>query len=152
MRKKYNTTKFNFNFLNKFDTAKEEEIYLGIVEITNFVELQSDLSDEDLDFMYSKISETIINNMEKSEQVYKSDKDEYVLAIFAKDEKQANHKLNYIANLLSQITQNSHKPEIIIGACNCYIENNSNLYEAQKIARNALELASKDKKVVIKNA
>ena len=149
---KYINSKFNFSFSNKLENSYEEEMFLSIVEIANFSDIEASSTQEDLDFINSKISQTIINIIDKNEQVYRNDKDEYVVVIFAKDEKQALHKLNYIANTLNQISHNSLKPEIAIGASNCTVENNFNIQEAQKIARNALETASKERKVVINNA
>ena len=149
---KYINSRFNFGFSNRFEIPSEEEMFLGIVEVANFSDIEATSTEEDLDFINSKISQSIIKNIDKNEQVYKNDKDEYVVVIYAKDEKQATHKLNYIANTLNQISHNSLKPEIVIGASNCTIDNNFNIQEAQKNARNALEMTSKDRKVVINNA
>ena len=147
---RYSSNKLDINFLNKFDETQKEDLYLGIVEVVNFSEIESSLSEEELDIINSKISEKIINYLEKDEQVYKNDKDEYIIVIFAKDEKQAKHKFMYIANTLNQISYESYSPEVVIGVSNCNISNSFNTYEAQKIARNALDLTSKQEKVVIK--
>ena len=147
---RYSSNKLDINFLNKFDETQKEDLYLGIVEVVNFSEIESNLSEEELDIINSKISEKIINYLEKDEQVYKNDKDEYIIVIFAKDEKQAKHKFMYIANTLNQISYESYSPEVVIGVSNCNISNSFNTYEAQKIARNALDLTSKQEKVVIK--
>jgi len=138
--------------LNKFDNIKNEaNMHFAIIQIANFSELNSKLSQEDLDIINSKISEKIIECLDKKEQVYKNDEDEYNIVIFTKDEKHARYRLEYILKELEEIFYDTYKIEIFIASANCYIEGNFNIIEAQKQARKLLDETHQDK-VVIYNA
>jgi len=150
---KYSLNLFDFPFQNKHDTKSEKEAtYLGIIEILNFETLEEELTSEELDMLNLKISDKIIKCLDINEQIYKNAKDEYIIMIFANDNKQANHKLNYIANAINSIQYEEYKLEIVIGASNCIIDNTFDVTEAKKTARLALDTATKQEKVVIKNA
>lgn len=150
---KYSLNLFDFPFQNKHDTKSEKEAtYLGIIEILNFETLEEELTSEELDMLNLKISDKIIKCLDINEQIYKNAKDEYIIMIFASDNKQANHKLNYIANAINSIQYEEYKLEIVIGASNCIIDNTFDVTEAKKTARLALDTATKQEKVVIKNA
>ena len=127
-------------------------MYIAIIEIMNFDNLEEELSEEELDIINMKISERIIKCLDINEQIYKNAKDEYIIMIIALDEKQAYHKLNYMANMINSISFNGYDINAAIGASNCIIDNVFDVTEAQKTARLALDLVTKTEKVVIKNA
>ena len=152
-KNKYSSSKFDFPFLNKTETKKEKtQMYIAIIEIMNFDNLEEELSEEELDIINMKISERIIKCLDINEQIYKNAKDEYIIMIIALDEKQAYHKLNYMANMINSISFNGYDINAVIGASNCIIDNVFDVTEAQKTARLALDLVTKTEKVVIKNA
>jgi len=131
---KYFLDKFDF----KFDDLNKNEIYTGIIEIINYIDIISNLSDDELDIFNSKIVEKLINCLNTNEQIYKNEEDEYSIVIFAKDDNNAIQKFNYILNSIKEINMNV-KIEIMIGITNCKIDGHYNFHEAQKIARNAIE-------------
>jgi len=138
--------------LNKFDNFKNSEnMHFGIIQVSNFSDLIQNLSQEDVDIINSRISETIIECLEKNEQVYKNDEDEYDVVIFTKDEKHAKYRLKYILNEIQEITYNTYKLEIFIAACSCNLGGNFNIVEAQKCARKILEESTHQDNVVIYN-
>lgn len=135
---------------NKFKNIKnEQDIYFGIIQITNYLELKTNLSQEEMDVINSKISEKIINYFEEDEQIYRNYEDEYDIVIFAKDKKQLMQRLNFIANEINLISDDENKIETFIIATSCMIENVFNIIEAQKIAKEALDLDYEEEKVVI---
>ena len=138
--------------LNKFFNIKNNQnTHFGIIQISNYSDLVQNLSQEELDIINSKISEKIIECLDKNEQVYRNDEDEYDIVIFTKDEKHARYRLEYILKELQEITYNTNKMEIFICACSCYIENNFNINEAQKRTRKILEETIHQESVVICN-
>lgn len=145
---KYTLNKHEFNPLEKIDSMKNS--YVGIMQIINFSDLKTRLNLEEIDTLNSKISEKIISLIEKNEQIYKNDEDEYNIVIFAKDNKQALYRYNCIANIIEGIFWQEYNLEAIIGVSNCKVDDSFNIYEAQKIAREALEHATSQEKVVIK--
>ncbi len=138
--------------IEKINPLNKNNLYFAIIEITNYQELSRVLSEEELDMLNLKISQAIINYLDKDEQVYKNEVDEYNVIIYAQSEKQAYQKLNFIKNLINGINSNSLNPETAIGAVVCNCEGNINFYEAQKTARLALESTTKEETMVIKNA
>lgn len=135
---------------NKFKNVKnEQDIYFGIIQITNFSELKLNLSQEDLDIVNSRISEKIINYFENDEQIYRNYEDEYDIIIFAKDKNQLLEKLNFISNEINLISYNEYSVETFTIATSCMINENFNIIEAQKIAKEALDLDYEEEKVVI---
>ena len=151
-QRKYSPNKSELNFFNKIENALLEHslIYLVIVDIVNFQQLQDNLSIQDLDIIYSKISEKIINVLNKNEQIHKNYEDEYALIIFAKDEKDLKNRINSLDEIINKITYSEYNIEAIITAVNCMFDNNYNIYEAQKIAQKAYSEALNEK-VIIKN-
>lgn len=145
----YSVQKFELPFLNK---SNKNSTYIAIVEILNFDTLEDELSEEELDVINLKISQKIINCLDINEQIYKNAKDEYVIMILASDDKQAYHKLNYIANSINSITHSQYSVDCSIGASNCIIEGVFDVVQAQKTAKDALDYVTKQEKVVIKNA
>jgi len=142
---KYFIDKFDF----KFDTQSNSQLYSAIIEIVNIKDLQDNLSSEDIDFINSKISEKLINFISDEEQIFKNDEDEYNLVFYAKDDAQAKQKLDWVVDLLSEITLDEYKIEAQIGACNCKIDEQFNFYEAQKFAREALENTTNNNRIII---
>lgn len=146
---KKNTITSKYFPFNKFKNIKnEQDIYFGIIQITNYSELKTNLSQQELDVINSKISEKIINYFEDDEQIYRNYEDEYDVIIFAKDKKQLLQKLNFIANEINLISDDE-KIETFIIATSCMIGDNFNIIEAQKIAKEALDLDYEEEKVVI---
>ena len=145
---RYSTSKFNFTLVTKAEN-EEENAYIALIDIANFSDLKANFSQEELDMINSKISEKIISYLDKDEQVYKNDEDEYIAMIFGKDDKHVLRKLNYIANILSEISYNTYKIETLVGASSCIIEGSFDINEAQKNARIALEKANSEEKAVI---
>lgn len=138
-----------FSF-NKFKEVKKElDTYFGTIQITNFSELDSALAPDELDILNSKISEKIIECIESDEQVYKNDIDEYNIVIFAKDEKHAKYRMEYILKEIKQISFNTYRVVSSIVAINCNIDGNFSLIEAQKRVKDFLEQAVEQEEVVI---
>ncbi len=142
-----------FPFLNnKFENIKNSSnnAYFTIIQISNYQELSLNLHHEDMDLINSMISKKIVDCLEDNEQIYRSDIDEYSVVIFAKNDKQAQNRLNYIVNNIDKMVYEEEKVEILIGASPCIFDNNFDLAQAQKMARIALDEAEVDK-VVLKN-
>ncbi len=137
-------------FSNAENKKNQNDTYFACIQISNFSDLKNNLTYEELDIINSKISEKIMNCLDKNEQIYKSDEDEYSIAIFAKDSKQAYNKLSFILNSINGITYNTYKTEVLAGASSCRFEETFNIAEAQKNAHNALEQANESQRVVIK--
>ena len=134
------------------DIKFEQDAYFAILQISNFFEISGGLEFEELDMVNSKISEKIINCLEKNEQVYRNDEDEYNIVIFAKDDKQAKRKFEYICEELEKISYNTYIIAPTVAACNCNIDNVYNIKAAQEFAREIIEGANNQEKVVIYNA
>ena len=145
---KYFIDKLDF----KFDTQDKRKMYNLILEITNYKDLQDNLSSDEIDFLNSRISEKLINFLSDDEQVYKNDEDEYSIVFFAKDEIHANQKMGWILDLLDEINVDDYKIDVIIGASDCEIDGQFNFYEAQKLARLALDSANNKDRIVIYGA
>ena len=138
--------------LNKFDDIKNtQNTHFGIIQIANYSDLKTTLTQEELDTINSKISEKIIECLEKNEQVYRNDEDEYDIVIFTKDNKHAKYRFEYILRELEEINYNTYKLEIFIAGASCIIDGNFNIIDARKFAREILEQTHQDK-VVIHNA
>ncbi len=148
---KYLTDKIDLNIFNKAENnIAREDMYTCILEIANYGELRENFGQEDLDVINSKISEKIIETLEKEEQIYKNGEDEYTAVIYAKDSKHALYKLNSIVNIIGKIKYENTDIQIIAGASNCIVNGEYNIYEAQKNAREALESTNNTEKVIIK--
>ena len=143
---KYNQTQNEFN-----NVKNSPEAYFTIAHIENHHELTQDLSNEELDILYSKISEQIIQCLDKDEQIYKTDEDDYNIVIYAKDEKQIRHRIDYIANTINEITYNNYKAELFFAIASCNINNDFNIIEAQKNARKIIEEMAHQENMVIYN-
>ena len=141
-----------FSF-NKFKEIKHENnVYFVIAQIVNFSELSSELSFQEIDIVNSKISEKIISHLERDEQVYKNDEDEYNIVLFAKDEKQLHHRLEYILKDIDSIEYNSYKVDSLCAAISCNVDGVFNIVEAQKKLREFMDDANELEKVVIFDA
>ncbi len=147
-----NESKLDKYFNSKFEFPKSKTpTYIALVQILNFDKLEEELSDEELDILNLKISQRIIKCLDINEQIYKKAQGKYVVMITALDDKQANHKLNYMINSLFSIENGEFDLEIGIGASNCLINDVFDVVEAQKNAEFALDFVNKEEKVVIKN-
>ncbi|MBQ4647503.1 MAG: response regulator [Candidatus Gastranaerophilales bacterium] len=137
---------------NKFSGIKNtQDAFFSIIQISNYSDLTIDLPSQDIDILNSRISEKIIEYLEKDEQVYKNDEDEYNIVIFAKDFKQAKHRLEYLAKKIKEISYNTNYVDVFIAGASCNIDSNFNIIEAQKNARTILEEAPHEENVVIYN-
>lgn len=137
----------------KYESIKNKEnTYFGIIQISNFSDLNLSFTQSDLDILNSKISEKIIECLDKEEQIYKNDEDEYSVVISAKDEKHAKYRFEYILKELEEITKEIFQIEFFIVAAKCNIHNNFNITEAQKNTREILESGIQQDKVVIYSA
>lgn len=137
---------------NQFEDIKHTpNAFFAIVQIVNYADLISVLSEQDLDILNSKISEKIIACTEQNEQVYRNDEDEYDVVFFARDEKHARHRLEYISKAIEEMEYNEYKVQVCIVGANCTINNSVNIIEAQKNARKTLEQTNYLEKVVIYN-
>lgn len=151
-QKKYSLHKTELNLYNKIENALVNNscIYLVVIDIVNFQHLKENLSTQDLDIINSKISEKIIQTLNKNEQIHKNYEDEYAIIVFTKDEKELKNRINSLYEILNTIVHNENNVEAIITAVNCVFNNNYNIYEAQKIAQKSYSEALNEK-VVIKN-
>ena len=137
---------------NQFEDIKNiPNAFFAIIQIVNYVDMINVLSDQDLDILNSKISEKLIECTEKNEQVYRNDEDEYNIVFFARDEKHARHRLEYISKTIQEINYEEINVQVLIVGANCTIENSFNIIEAQKNARKTLDETSYSEKVVIYN-
>lgn len=149
-KKEENLSKYKKPQNNFENFKKEENVYFSILQISNYTDMTQALSQEDLDITNSKISEKIIECLDKNEQIYRTDDDEYNIILFAKDNKHANYRLEYILKeLKEEILPNNFYLEVFICAACCNIENNFNIIEAQKRAKNLLEETTHQESVVI---
>ncbi len=143
---KYFMDKLDF----KFDSIKNREMYIAIIEINNYRELEDKLSSEELDFLNLKISEKLINFVSDDEQIIKNDEDEYSMVFFAKDKNHALQKLGWVLDLINETEiEEEDKADVTIGCANCKINEQFNYYEAQKQARIALDKANSQNRIVI---
>lgn len=139
-----------FSFSHLENIKNEQNVYFGIIQITNFSELASNMSQEDLDIINSKISEKIVNYLEEGEKVFKNFEDEYDIVICADDEGQLLNKLEFISKEIDMISYNENNIETLILATSCKIDGNFNIVEAQKKAREFIEShVEQQEKVVI---
>ncbi len=136
----------------KINLNNDDNLYFAILEINNYSYLIKNLNEEETDILNLKISKNIVDYLDKNEQVYKTEADEYNIIIYAKNEKQAYQKLNFIKNIINSTSTNSISPIAIIGASCCKCEGSINFFQAQKNARKALDLVTKEETTVIKNA
>lgn len=135
---------------NKFNNLKSTlDAYFTIIQISNYSDISQKLSFQDLDILNLKISESIIECLEKDEQIHKNDEDEYNLIIFAKDKKHAQNRLDYIAKMLSKISHNGAYVNSFIAAASCNIDDNFNIVEAEKNARYLVDDTIHQQSVVI---
>ncbi len=145
---KYFLDKLDF----KFDTQNKNRLYSAIIEIANYRDLQENLASDEVDFINSRISEKLINFISDDEQVYKNEEDEYCLVFYAKDEQDALQKLGWVIDFIDEIRFEENKADILIGAADCKIDGQFNFYEAQKQAREALDSANNQNRIVIYGA
>ena len=130
----------------QFDSLKNSsDAYFAIIQITNFADLVLDLSIQETDILNSKISEKIIACIDSKEQVYKNDEGDYNVVIFAKDEKQARHRFEYIIN---EIMQAQNDIQVFIAASSCNINETFNIIEAQKNVEELLQSTYQEKVVI----
>ena len=142
---KYLMDKIDF----KPDSYKDKNMYSAIIEIANYKELQDNLTDDELDYINSRISEKLINFISDEEQLFRNDNEEYNIVFFAKNEEHALQKLNWVYDLISEIELEDNELEIYIGSANCTIEGQFNFYEAQKFAREALDKANAQDRIIM---
>ena len=145
---RYYSNKLDLDIYNKFEN-EEKNSFVGILDITNFSDLKANLSVEELDIVNSKISQKIINYIDKDEFVFKNDEDEYIIIIYAKNENRAAYKFNCIVRLLDEILYNTYRIESVVGASCCIIDKVFNINEAKKTARVALEFTNAIDRVVV---
>lgn len=139
---------FKTDILLKLENLNSDvELYLGTINITNFSNIKEISSVEEVDFLRTKIIRNIVNYLDKDETLNK-DEDDYILLIYAKDEKHAYHKFNYILNLINSIEINSISPSATLGAAKCTKEN---IGYVKKLMKEALEETNEENKTVIKN-
>ena len=146
--KKYYSSKPEISIPLKFEIENKNS-YVGILDIVNFSDLKSGLSVEELDIINSKISEKIVNYIDKDEFVFKNDEDEYIILIYAKNDNRAAYKFNCIVRLLEDIVYNTYKVESVAGAACCIVDGVFNIKEAEKTARIALDFTNSTDKVVV---
>ncbi|MBR5305155.1 MAG: response regulator [Candidatus Gastranaerophilales bacterium] len=137
---------------NKFgDIKNTHDSYFSIIQISNYSDLIQNLSFEDVDILNLKLSEKFIECLEKDEQVYKSDEGEYSVVLFAKDEKQARHRFEYIIKEINEISYNANYVNGVAFASSCNIEGAFNIVEAQKNVKKLIEEANYQESVIIYN-
>ena len=137
-------------FKNKFNNLKStSDAYFCIIQISNYSDFSQKLSYQDLDFLNLKISENIVECLEKDEQVHKNDEDEYNLIIFAKDKKHAQNRLEYIAKTINKISYSDIFIHCFIAASSCNIDDNFNIMEAEKKARYLVDETTHQESVVL---
>ena len=130
----------------QFDNFKNStDVYFGVIQIANFVDLTQNISIQEIDILNSKISEKIIACIDSKEQVYKNDEGDYNVVIFAKDEKQARHRFEYIIN---EIMQAQNDIQVFIAASSCNINETFNIIEAQKNVEELLQSTYQEKVVI----
>ena len=94
----------------------------------------------------------MISFISNKEQLIKNDKNEYSIVFYEKDEAHANQKLGWIVDLINEIELDDNKIDIYIGAANCKIDGQYNFYEARNNAREALDWANSQNRIVIYGA
>lgn len=146
----YVQNKMDNDLKNNFNPSKTKiGIYAGILNISNYKNLEIDLFEEDLDVLNSKISETIINSIGDGEQAEKIKDSEYCILILAQDNIQAKKKFSAILNSVESISIDEMNPIVIVGASSCYINNIFDIEEAKSRAYAAVEAATEENKMVI---
>jgi len=145
----YFLDKINSDKLKKYN-LRNFETYFVIINIKNYKELEANLLKEDFDTVNTKISEKIINYIDQNEQIHKNFNDEYVLIMYAKDKENIQFRLDCILDAINSIEFDDNNVIAQIVASNCEINNNFNIYEAQKITRKLLESITTDKKAKVK--
>ena len=136
------------NLKNNFDPQKTKiGMYMGILNITNYSDIESESYEEDMDVLNIRISEGIVSCLKEGEQTEKIGDNEYNIIIFAQDNIQAQKKFQLILNSLALI--NDIELDIHIGISNCYIEGNFDAEEAEKRCYAALEAATDENRTVI---
>ena len=110
--------------------------------------MKANLSEQEVDILNSKISETLVECLEKMGQAYKSEEDEYELIVEVKDEKHAKYRLEYIASELEEIIYNACRLEVFIFGASC----KASIIEARRQAREVADKTNHQYKVEIYNA
>lgn len=137
---------------NKFaDIKNTQDAYFSIIQILNYSDLIQNLQSEDIDILNLKISEKLIEHIEKDEQIYKNEEDEYSIILFAKDKKQIKHRLEYIIKEINKISYNTTYVNALAVASSCNIAENFNIIEAQKNVRKIMEESNLQESVIIYN-
>jgi len=130
---------------------QEKEVYCGIIKINNLEEISTNLQQEDINVITSIISKEIKSYLDKEEKLYKVELDEYDFAIYADNKKEAEIKLNKIANTINNLVYNTYNFKTTIAAVLCNGENNKITGEkALDIAREILINSDENEKVIIK--
>lgn len=138
---------YSSNTFENVNNKNDVDLFLGIIEITNYNDINFDLSDEEMDIFNLKISERLVNCIENDEMVFKHDKNEYVIVIYARNERNAYQRLSYISDFINI----DNSLQIAIGAIKYTKQNKFDFYEAQKAAKAALFETTEQEKVVIKD-
>lgn len=144
-------TKYRQLFDKFADIKNSQDAYFSIIQIANYSDLIQNISSEDIDILNLKISEKIIECLEKDEQVYKNEEDEYSVVFFAKDQKHAKYRLEYIIKELSAISYNTNFLNAYAFASSSKFEDTFNIIEAQKNARKLIDESNYQESVMIYN-
>ncbi len=147
--KKYLIDNSDLSYSKKLKRSDLSNSYFVIVHINNFYDIEPNLNLEETDIFNSKITQGIMSCLDKDEEVYKNENDEYNVLMFAPDENKALYKLNCILKALEGIVVNNQKPDIIISAINCNIDGNIDIAQAKIRAKNNLETNTTEQKVII---
>lgn len=138
----YDPNKTTLNNLKKFAQDEEKgQMYLGIIQIRNYNELKTSLSNEDLDFVATKVSKKIIGFLDEKEQVKKDYNNEYNVILFAKDKEKARCRLSCIVNALCIINITSNLKIDAVAAIDVYNTEENSAFETEKRVRELLEEA-----------
>ncbi len=133
----------NFNLKN--------EIYICVMQITNFSEIEDGLMSEELDVLNIKIIEKLMSQFEEREQILKAENGEYVLMLLSKNKKTIYDRLKYIKTQVETIKIDEiDKIDVALSAVNCMIDDEFNVYDAQRLALSAIEETTKEEKIVVK--
>jgi len=140
------------SFLNLFEAARpKENVCLGIIKIINFNTVQDNNTDEDLDVLNLKISQSIIKLLDYGETFCKNSNSEYNLLLLAKDKEELNKKLDEICQSLNLIKDGNEDNlnAIAIGA-NCTKSGEFNQFSTRNELLSGLEDFPKNRKVLVK--
>lgn len=146
IQKKKNEKYAAHNSLNLEDNIKKtnnENAYCAIIKLANYQDISNYLNTEDMDILNIKITQTITQYLESEEKILKNSEDEYSLIIFEKEIEHAQKRLKSLNDAISSILIDGLNLKSFVGVSNCNFNGKFDIKEAQKTARQTLEIIQK---------